>query len=165
VSAGYGTSEHGDVMVWNESMNVTRDEFVDYDFNFSNSSKSYAFKPGYVYYSPVTGQIVSSLILKPYTGVILYKIKGSGAVSNPGIKRSDPNVLVYPNPASELLSLDIKENPEVTYEFYDSNGVLLLSGRLFERINTIIIQQFPKGIYFLKTSSDNAYHTEKIILQ
>jgi hypothetical protein len=68
-------NEKGDELVWTNALtNTTQKEFVTYDYNFSEVPKLYYMETGWTYYEPTTGAEVTSLVLAPYTGHVLYRI-------------------------------------------------------------------------------------------
>lgn len=70
-----GANDKSDVMIWDATYgNTSRDEFVTYDYNFSDTPRSYDFAAGWTYYDITTGSVVTSLTLDPYEGYILYRL-------------------------------------------------------------------------------------------
>lgn len=71
----------------------------------------------------------------------------------------------YPNPANDRLNIDLLFNKETTYQLFNLNGQLIKEGSLLHHHNTIVIEEFKKGIYFLKLTTKNSLSTTKIIKQ
>ncbi|QCK16259.1 PKD domain-containing protein [Mangrovivirga cuniculi] len=64
--------------------------------------------------------------------------------------------LIYPNPARNLISVKRPSNisGEVQYEIYSLDGSLIKEGALRERDQTIGVNKFAVGVYYLKISSE-----------
>ena len=67
---------------------------------------------------------------------------------------SDSNsVLIYPNPASEYITVVKTQNDPGTIAIYDLTGTLVESYQVSGQENTFYIGTFPAGIYFLITEN------------
>ncbi len=73
---------------------------------------------------------------------------------NKAQNNSQFSVLVYPNPANELLNL----SKETAYQLYDVLGTLVLEGTPTREIN---VSQINPGVYFLKMAGE----TQKVIIK
>ena len=79
-------------------------------------------------------------------------------------------ITVYPNPASEIINLNIPSylNKPLTFIVYSSTGVLVYQSKVsgINKTNTIDLSTLPKGIYFytLKEGS-RILNTDKLIIQ
>ncbi|NLA23653.1 MAG: T9SS type A sorting domain-containing protein [Bacteroidales bacterium] len=80
----------------------------------------------------------------------------------------DFNINVFPNPANSFVNVNIKsENFQAfKYQLFDTNGKLL-QNQTFDKQNIQIdVQNFPKGIYFLKVYHQKEhYSTHKLIIE
>ncbi len=77
------------------------------------------------------------------------------------------NIVVYPNPSSKELIINLNQiNPNLTYQIFDLNGKILLNK---EEKNTSVLKidtsSFKPGLYFLKLSSDNKTMQTKLLVQ
>ncbi|MFT6502202.1 MAG: hypothetical protein ACJASQ_002327 [Crocinitomicaceae bacterium] len=73
---------------------------------------------------------------------------------------------VYPNPATNYLTLDVKDFAfsDLTYVLYDLSGRVLANKELSGNKTTIDMMNFPPSTYFLKVSDEtNIMKTFKII--
>lgn len=71
---------------------------------------------------------------------------------------------IYPQPASGEVNI-VLEKGQLDYELMNIAGKVLLSGNLQEGLNTIEVEDYPGGIYFLQfTGADNLISTRKVIL-
>lgn len=73
---------------------------------------------------------------------------------------------VYPNPATDLLTLevDISANENLIYQLYDMRGNLLLNDRLIEPKTSISMANLAASTYFLKvTDNQEVSKTFKVI--
>ena len=73
---------------------------------------------------------------------------------------------IYPNPASEIITVMNSRYPNLVYSFYNVAGQELNKGSVSSTMNSISVSQFAEGIYFLKlTDADsNSNITKKIII-
>jgi len=68
---------------------------------------------------------------------------------------TETTIQVYPNPASEVIYFNVNELKQVgNLEIYSLEGKKTGNHTLQEGINTVNIEQLPKGIYFYKIFSD-----------
>lgn len=88
-------------------------------------------------------------------------IEGSETLSLDDI-HENVSVKVYPNPASNFIT--IKSDFEIdNVEIYNLVGKRIFSNKNLENEENINISKFKSGLYFLKISSNNEIHAEKII--
>lgn len=74
------------------------------------------------------------------------------------------NSRVFPNPVSDKLIISIESVNPINYEIINSTGLLIHSGA-FNQSTEIDMQQYARGIYFLKLRGESIVKVEKIILQ
>ena len=72
----------------------------------------------------------------------------------------DENVVIYPNPTSEIINIELKNNDEASYQLFNSIGKLVKSGVVEKQID---VQNLAKGIYFLEINSEQNNITKKVI--
>ncbi len=74
---------------------------------------------------------------------------------------------IYPNPASEFVTVMNNKYPNLHYEIYDVVGKMVAKGQLQNTNNTIHVVQYKEGVYFLHlTDSDTGDAiTKKIIVR
>jgi len=78
-----------------------------------------------------------------------------------------PRIALYPNPADELLMLQLERMPQnEQYMLLDAQGKTLLTNRISEANTTIPVANCPPGSYFLRITDDQQQmlHTFKIII-
>ncbi len=67
------------------------------------------------------------------------------------------NMVVYPNPTTNLLMLEVKnyglENLE--YQLFDLNGRLIADEKISAETTTISMEQYPSAVYLLKVVNNN----------
>ena len=71
---------------------------------------------------------------------------------------------VYPNPASEKLTIRLSETGGV-FRFFNASGQIVKEGLLDSESIDVNISSWKKGVYFLKTEQKNKVITKRIILQ
>lgn len=73
-------------------------------------------------------------------------------------------ISVYPNPASNYIRIDLKNQYENTFiSIFNLNGQLVLPKRLIKRQEQLPINHLPEGLYFLQVTSESQNKTIKII--
>jgi hypothetical protein len=100
------------------------------------------------------------------TKVINYSVSRSNIVNN-GVNGlntpANSTVLVYPNPTSKDVTLEITaELIEKDYYLTDNTGRIILSGQFRALKETINLEQISTGVYFIKID-DNAHLMYKIV--
>lgn len=94
----------------------------------------------------------------------------SSSVFNPGGSTAEITdeelgyISIYPNPASEMITLHI-DMPELfqQYEIRNLNGDLVSSGTIFTNNTLIPVDELSSGVYLLHLVSDSKIITEKFI--
>ena len=78
-------------------------------------------------------------------------------------------VTIYPNPANEIVNLDIKDfkNQSINISIFDEKGSMVknLSSVVNDQIINIDVSDLTKGIYFMNISTGNNKTTKKIIIK
>jgi len=69
-------------------------------------------------------------------------------------------VALYPNPAQKNIMLNNVSEYD-TYKIYDTNGRLIVNGKLKEDQTTINVEQLNDGIYFVNISDSSGVHSLK----
>lgn len=125
--------------------------------------------------NPDTAQIIlSSSGMTPVANSYLYvdNLAFSGSVA--GVKENVSligNLSVYPNPASEKLSVDLllQKNTSLKLQLIDLSGNIVkefaeanVSGKLNRSIE---LSALAKGVYFLKVLTDNGSEVRKITIE
>jgi hypothetical protein len=73
-------------------------------------------------------------------------------------------LLVYPNPAQEVITIQLNEEIAATFTLMDSKGVEVRSDDLTGLFTIINTSGLSNGIYFLSINDGNSTSTTKIIL-
>lgn len=75
-------------------------------------------------------------------------------------------VEVYPNPASEVIYIKLKnEVSNGSYSLFNTLGQLQINDIITDKISTLQINNFPHGIYVLLIETNNTKISKKIIVQ
>lgn len=116
----------------------------------SGSSGSVAYTVGQVCYTTATGSNASMAqgVQQPYEIQTVL-----------GTENFNINLLmtVYPNPTANFLSLEIKNYnfENLQYQLFEQNGRLITTHNINSNTTTILMQQYPSAIYFLKVMYKN----------
>ncbi len=83
---------------------------------------------------------------------------------------SDLNVNLYPNPATNFVTIEIMDklnSDNLTLEILNSIGQVVESKSIENAKEQIImdVNNFSKGLYLVRVSSDNLYITKKLLIQ
>lgn len=71
------------------------------------------------------------------------------------------NWKIYPNPANHLVHIETDGNPAGgQIQLYDASGRMIHVQTLHGAKNTLLISEFPKGLYFLRLTADDNRHFE-----
>ena len=112
------------------------------------------------------GQTATFTQTTPYTITVTDANGCSGSVNSTlvlGINemQNDEDLKLYPNPASDVFTLEFKGINEITVSVYNMLGDLLLSEKV-ER-NFIFGDNFSKGMYLMKVKTDKGEFQKRII--
>lgn len=64
-----------------------------------------------------------------------------------------PSLTLYPNPASEILMLELEGQTQENYQIFDLQGKLVLQGAVSQGKNIVNIASLSKGSYVIRTES------------
>ncbi len=130
--------------------------------NASGSGGSVSYTIGQVFYSTSTGTngSVAEGVQQPYEISVVVGV---------GIEQAkDINLIctVYPNPTTDLLTLEVEilENENLSFQLYNMMGKLLISKKLIDIKTTISMAHLAPATYFLRvTNNQEVVKTFKII--
>ncbi len=123
------------------------------------------------FYEDVTFDGKRDLFLGNYAGGLAFF--NSTNVNGVGIKElfNEENISVYPNPASEDVTIAIKDNTynELLVKCYDVLGKTVYETSTYNKVIQIDVSQFDKGIYFIQLQSKDEQMmksvTRKVVVQ
>ena len=100
-------------------------------------------------------------------GVGLFK---SVAIGSIGFEDFILDMDIYPNPAEDILTIDLSKSTLGTYEnsrftLLDITGKEILSSRINSAKTNIMCDDFSRGIYILNVYLNHDTVTEKIVLK
>lgn len=74
---------------------------------------------------------------------------------------------IYPNPATNIITVMNNKYPNLQYEMYDVVGKMVSNGQLRATNNTISVEQYKEGVYFLYLTDPDSGDaiTKKIIVR
>jgi hypothetical protein len=85
----------------------------------------------------------------------------------PSITKSNELINLFPNPATNYFTLNI-DNVQllpITFQLYDMQGRLQLTGKTGNTQTEINVATLPRGLYVLKIITNQQIETKKIVLQ
>jgi len=71
--------------------------------------------------------------------------------------------IIYPNPTSDIITIDIVDNDKMLLEVYDHLGKLVLSTLLIDQLSFIDMSDYPSGFYLFKLSVNGRSITKKVV--
>jgi hypothetical protein len=79
----------------------------------------------------------------------------------------EKDFLIFPNPSSDMLHINIKTAKETSLEIYSLNGQLINSRKLYQTENTINTDDLglSKGVYLLHLSRNKKRFIRQIVIQ
>ncbi|MFI5204180.1 MAG: T9SS type A sorting domain-containing protein, partial [Flavobacteriales bacterium] len=90
-------------------------------------------------------------------------------VSTEELVKTEPYVLIYPLPASEIINIRFPgaESNQLTLEVFDVNGKLLISQKkaILKLVGVAVldISALTSGVYFLKISDGTCVVSKKVV--
>jgi hypothetical protein len=135
--------------------NLSHTETIDRTIDFPIRNKSNLYYVAWVQ-DKVTKRILQSLVVKAPDKV---GVRPVGLEDDP-IAEEIRNISIYPNPASNVLKLEL-DHPvarDYTWRLIDQRGISILDGevnRSFDSPQEIDISQVANGIYFIQIVSGN----------
>jgi streptogramin lyase len=75
------------------------------------------------------------------------------------------NLKMYPNPAQNIVNIEVQNLDNTSVEVYDINGRQLFTQKLNNTTNTVNIEKFAVGVYMFKVSSSQGTATSKVVKQ
>jgi hypothetical protein len=81
-------------------------------------------------------------------------------------QEASSNFKLYPNPVSEVLSIESKTDEPTDIQIFNSLGVLVFTqtSNASSEIN-LNLSSFPKGVYIVNLTTENQTKSEKIVVQ
>ncbi len=135
----------------------TTTDFLNIGFDINRSNRNRIFYNIYGEWENTSFE--GSLMMRPVVGSSTV----TSSVKVPGKKN---NLLIYPNPAREILYIDLEPeiNPgSVTFSLFNRLGQMVYQGNGHNR--NIDLKAFPSGVYFLRTEGLNIeFDTRKILI-
>ena len=85
------------------------------------------------------------------------------------VEKEDKLILsVFPNPAAELINIEISNALQLnaSFQLYNIVGEVVVSKKVTEGLNKVAISNLPNGVYFYSIlSNQNILETKKIVIR
>ncbi|MBR4147889.1 MAG: T9SS type A sorting domain-containing protein [Bacteroidales bacterium] len=79
----------------------------------------------------------------------------------PGLLLSEPSLRVCPNPATDFIDVFVRQQEDDMAEIIDINGKTVMSVRINNEVNRILISDLPQGVYMFRANGE----TRKFVKQ
>ncbi len=115
------------------------------------------------FYEDITNDGARDLFLGNYAGGLAFF--NSTNVNQVGVKElfTEENVTVFPNPASDIITIAIKDNS------YDVLGKVVFEKNTFNKMIDVDVSQFSKGVYVIQLQGKDSKQfkavTKKVVVQ
>ncbi|NVK29289.1 MAG: T9SS type A sorting domain-containing protein [Flavobacteriia bacterium] len=119
---------------------VTTNEIVPYTLNYINVGNN-----PHGWHTRVMSGYVDNICIDNCNGI-----------SVPETSR-ELDFAIYPNPATELLTVELKETDKVEYHITDMSGRILKQGELQSERNAVNVDDLPVGTYLIRLESKNGF--------
>lgn len=158
----------GETEIWLDDIEVVEvdaiknnpDDYIRFEYNATRNDKTISLNDDYI---DVKGIPVSStIILKPFSSIILFK--NINHVTNNKFKKKDSesNVKFYPNPVNEVFNLETDENSISDCRLYNSSGQLIKLFDLEKGLNTFNVDNLRAGLYFIQVPTKHGNLIQKM---
>ena len=107
----------------------------------------------------------SSYLYAATYGRSIYKIDLSQIILDNNSNIDSSNWLIFPNPASEYVTIQSQSSIEGKISVFNQLGAQLLSENISGNTKELHISNLPKGLYFVTISSENRKVTKKLIVK
>ncbi|MEI8279148.1 MAG: T9SS type A sorting domain-containing protein [Bacteroidota bacterium] len=147
---------------------------LDFDFeniNLTDSSQHYT-RAGFVQYSIKT-KLGSSLIgsgvtnradihFDYYTGILTNTVQNAITTLNVAQLIPSSKVIIYPNPVTNTVSIQIDNMDYHSLELVNSIGQTIMSQSIESTTTNLNIKTLPSGLYYIRLKGDAGVQVEKI---
>lgn len=77
--------------------------------------------------------------------------------------KNDDDLIIYPNPASDYITIDYKEENPASLKIYDTTGKLVLSKENMKAQEQVDIQALSNGIHIIELMSEDKVYISKLV--
>ncbi|HRY32779.1 MAG TPA: C10 family peptidase [Bacteroidales bacterium] len=71
---------------------------------------------------------------------------------------------LYPNPAADMVRIDLNEGQEAIMKMFDANGRLVMSGQLMQSTTNISLRGFGEGVYQVVVTGPGGITSRKLLI-
>jgi hypothetical protein len=75
----------------------------------------------------------------------------------------EQDYLIYPNPVSDILNINLSENKVKSIKIFNIYGELIFQKTSLNSIENVHVESWPSGIYLIKIFSEKGYYIKKIV--
>jgi hypothetical protein len=157
-------SEQGDIFLYKNIDNNLSGTFTpDYSLVETYSNVPYRIDEGIrcgVAISDLNGDQLPELIVGNWAGGLTF-FSGSAPIPV-GISDAESQIKVYPNPATDQITIELGAYNEATIQLFSITGQLITSIECDNHIYSINCSFISNGVYFLKIQTNKGKFTKKI---
>jgi S-formylglutathione hydrolase len=148
------------------NLSLKPDEFGKADFKGLDTRVEYTYTIENASYEKVQGSFfleantIVPIYLEPRNyGVPQLKSEQLATGINEQLSRE---IMIYPNPATDVVTVQTSGNKGLTVELSTISGTLIYKSKIEGTLHQINVSNLSNGVYFVTVKSDNYYHTRKI---
>ncbi|TNE30474.1 MAG: T9SS type A sorting domain-containing protein [Bacteroidetes bacterium] len=143
---------------------------IGYDWKSYNFSQGgYDIADSTVYFVKTANEDIYKVVFTGFGGSSTGKMYfNKSLVSTIGLNEESSSFIeVYPNPASDIITIVSDYNENATAQLLSTNGSVVRTTSLKSSLSTqsIDVSALPRGIYILRVQSGSDVQTERIIIQ
>jgi hypothetical protein len=86
---------------------------------------------------------------------------GSTQIAEPG----SIDALIYPNPASDKVNIDLDRVADIEVTLFDIHGQEVLTRKLYNLRNQLDISRFTSGVYLIKLEGEEIMKVERLVIK
>jgi hypothetical protein len=109
---------------------------------------------------------IATSVQELYNSSEQFVCQGNSGLGLPEIKSQDKRIRFFPNPASEMITIESEFQTPYIFAIYNSMGQLVLERNMQGLSNeTISLEALSKGCYFIKATNGQELFSEKLVLE
>lgn len=150
--------------IWVRHMEASNSENEVFDIHLDNNNNIYTAGGvrGTVDYNPNDG--IHNLVTNGYFDAFVQKLSQSSIVTAWEVDDPDHSMIVYPNPAKDLLYINSINEGYVSISIKNAQGVMVLEHPTYNTSLPVNIATLKKGLYIIEIKGDHFIESQKFVV-